>query len=347
MFARFSCRRRGFTLIELLVVIAIIAILIALLVPAVQKVRDAAARTQCVNNLKQIGLALQSFHNNAKRFPAALIHSGRYNVAAATATPYCGPEVCYTGQPYVVYNHTGFVALLPYIDQGPLFSQYTYAQVASSSSPYGLPIGPDNQTTNPNRIVAGTYLAVYSCPSDVNPPPQVTDQPFTTTDYYERWNTRRSNYLFSTGAYTDYNAPYESTGINISSRGAFGNDGAIAIQRISDGSSNTIAVGESRQLHTSTSYGPYWGAGTHTAVHGSTDGGSASFVPNYPYGLCSGSTSLECQYAWGFGSWHSGVTNFVMCDGSVHGIADGITNATFIALTTPQGNETIDSSVLN
>ncbi|HZZ79716.1 MAG TPA: DUF1559 domain-containing protein, partial [Gemmataceae bacterium] len=188
-----SRRSSGFTLIELLVVIAIIAILIALLVPAVQKVREAAARTQCVNNLKQQGLALHSFHDAKKRFPAALIHSGRYN--NPNALPYTGPEVSYAGQPYKVYNHTGFVALLPYIDQGPLFARYDYTQVSSSSSPYGIPIGNDAQASNPNRIIAGTQLAVFTCPSDVSPAPRVTSNAFSTTDYYERYNTCRSNYL--------------------------------------------------------------------------------------------------------------------------------------------------------
>src|SRR5438309_9823550 len=137
-------KRRGFTLIELLVVIAIIAILIALLVPAVQKVREAAARASCQNNLKQMGIALHSFANNYKgRLPAAMINSGRCNVAGGTnGMNYKGPEVDLqavygrggTGDPqnYRVLNHTGFVAMLPYIEQNALFAQYNYLALPNS-----------------------------------------------------------------------------------------------------------------------------------------------------------------------------------------------------------------------
>jgi prepilin-type N-terminal cleavage/methylation domain-containing protein len=331
----------AFTLIELLVVIAIIAILIGLLVPAVQKVRDAAARTQCQNNLKQMGLALHNFNDTYKRLPAALIHSGRYKDSDPKHVyiPYSGPEVNYTGQPYKIYNHTGFVALLPYIEQVNLFRNYNYQNVGSTSSPYGFPIGP-NPNPNPNNDVAAALVPIYVCPSDVNPPPIEQNSP-NTSDFYSMVSARRSNYLFSTGAYTDYDRPWDQTSPRY--RGAFGNDGATAVQRVKDGSSNTIAIGESVQKHHngSTIFGPYWGTGTHTAVHGR--GYYAEFAPNYPYGSCADTpTSNEkCTYAWGFSSFHSGITNFVWLDGSVRPIADGINANTWLAICTPDGGEVV------
>jgi prepilin-type N-terminal cleavage/methylation domain-containing protein len=349
--------RSAFTLIELLVVIAIIAILIALLVPAVQKVRAAAARTQCINNLKQLGLSVHSFHDVAKRFPAALIHPGWHSSASPTAPPYKGPEVSYTA-PYTVYNHSGFIALLPYIEQGPLHKQYNYQYVGSSRNGNGStavtgPDGPGGYTTNPNRAVANTHLAVMTCPSDDMPPPQVTSSDAGTTAAYERYNVRRSNYLFNIGNNIDQTGFWESQGLNL--RGPFGINGGATMTSIKDGTSNTIAIGESKQLHGSSSYGPYWGAGLHTAVTGRISGTADPtqpvancWKPNYSYyfdpacGTVSTNQTLrQLQYAWGFGSWHGGITNFVFCDGTVRSINDNITAANWIAIGTASGGEPV------
>jgi prepilin-type N-terminal cleavage/methylation domain-containing protein/prepilin-type processing-associated H-X9-DG protein len=343
---RLQRRGRGFTLIELLVVIAIIAILIGLLLPAVQKVRDAAARIQCGNNLKQMGLAITNFNTTYGKLPAALIHSGR---AQNHGAGYQGPEGNFTpaatgAQYYTIYNHSGFVALLPFIEQDNLFKQYNYQCRASASSPYGMPVAPQSAA---NDAVAAAYIKIYTCPADETPPPVMTRNPGNSGDFYEMVSVRRSNYLFNTGYYTDYDNDYINT--TAAYRGVFGNNGAASLSRIKDGTSNTIAIGESvQQWHNgSTVFGPYWGSGTHTAVHGRSIWGTGANVndprgtPNYPYGPCAPNANQKCTYAWGFSSFHTGVTNFVFCDGSVHSIRNGVDPATWVGLCTPEGGEVI------
>lgn len=362
-----SVRRVGFTLIELLVVIAIIAILIGLLLPAVQKVREAAARMSCQNNLKQMGLALHNFASAYNgQLPAAMIHSGRTTQSQVTSgqvRPYSGPEASYSGQPFRVYNHTGFVALLPFIEQENLFRMYNYQYVFSSSRGNAVqnPLGPD-PNPNPNRNVGYNYVKIYVCPSDQNPAPRVTSVP-RTSNFYERDNVHRTNYLFNTGYYTDYDRDWSITGGQY--RGAFGNNGAASITNMPDGTSNTIAIGESRQEKNSVSYGGYF-TGTHTSVHGrilSTAPGGTNITTAVAYSSINGANWLllgsqpslcnrpvpdrrcQMQYAWQFGSRHSGGANFVMCDGSVRFIADNVDyQQVFMRMATPDGGEVISQT---
>jgi len=340
--------------VELLVVIAIIGILVALLLPAVQFAREAARRMQCGNNLKQIGIALHTYHDTNKVFPPALLGSGRWNVA--------NPELPATNPPHRVTNTTGFVLLLPFLEQDPLWQKYVFDAPGSVSNPYSKPfINGINtsdwvhpQTGNSNNQIYSKRLPIMTCPSDSMPAPAVIASANVNSgdpSFYERNNVARSNYLFASGSYTDYNARWQDT--TAYHRGLFGNDGAGGLQDCIDGTSNTIMVGESKQGHrgkTSSSYGPYWGSGTHTCCHGYTPydvtnidtiTGSAGtrtitrgsrFAPNFNYVM----DALKRQYAWHFGSYHPGGTQFVLGDGAVKIISDSVDyDGVFISINRP------------
>src|SRR5437879_5382017 len=132
--------RRAFTLIELLVVIAIIGVLIGLLLPAVQKVREAANRMKCSNNMKQLGLAQHGYHDTYGKFTC----SWDYEQPKAGVRP--------TGQ-FTAWS----VYLLPYIEQGSLYQQYNFNLIPFNSASVTVP--------NPNPGVVSTKLQVFQCPS--------------------------------------------------------------------------------------------------------------------------------------------------------------------------------------
>src|SRR5260221_10831944 len=144
-----SRRNSGFTLIELLVVIAIIAILIALLLPAVQQAREAARRTQCRNNLKQIGLALHNYHDTFTKFPPAMVR-----------------RTWGSGVPTQTHSNGAAWSLriAPYLDQAPLYNIFNFnAEPAWADTSINAQLGAPY--TN-YAVVAGSTVPPYLCPSD-------------------------------------------------------------------------------------------------------------------------------------------------------------------------------------
>uniref|UniRef100_A0A7C4QP44 DUF1559 domain-containing protein n=1 Tax=Schlesneria paludicola TaxID=360056 RepID=A0A7C4QP44_9PLAN len=202
-------RRSGFTLIELLVVIAIIAILIALLLPAVQQAREAARRTQCRNNLKQLGLALHNYHDNFGMF---CFRKG----GTAGTNPGSG---YYTGNSN---RRSGFICLLPYIDQAPLFSRIEAGDLGNTTGQGVVqPGGPQGWA---NWQIWNVYIPAINCPSDFDNPAN---------------QRKNNNYAFCTG-----DGPIAAHVSQMNPRGVFGYRRCFSTRDITDGTSNTIAMSE-------------------------------------------------------------------------------------------------------
>ena len=331
--------RSAFTLVELLVVIAIIGVLVALLLPAVQAAREAARRTQCTNNLKQIGLALHNYHDIYGVFPPALMGSGRANFPAWNTQ---------------VKNTTGWTMMLPQFEQGAAHSQYNFNVCSSMSSPYGLPVMGTDAT---NLAISSLRLKMLECPSSPVAGENVTSGAGTAGDFYSRNNAKRTKYLFATGGFTDYSDRYSVYGGDVR-QGAFGNDGGATFAAITDGTSNSIAVGEATggagiKGKTSSAYGPWGLTGTHTCCHGYTPGNSSTVISPSTNSLPFGNDwninrpyqndALRRTYAWVFNSMHPGTASFVLCDGSTRGISqtinyDVLCQLTYIHDGNPVGN---------
>lgn len=275
--------KRGFTLIELLVVIAIIAILIALLLPAVQQAREAARRTQCRNNLKQIGLAMHNYHDTHLVFPPGVITANGY----AWGT-----------------------FILPFIDQAPLYN--------------AMDPGDINDLSDSAQLArCRTVLKAYICPSDPWRLPQ------TNTNYNVRitppggtatnFQIAMSNYTGNSGT-TNGNCEGET---NVGT-GILSMNSNIAVQHVTDGTSNTLLCGE-RGTESPAMYGALW-AGTNApysncALNGNHNYNNLSITMN-TYGIINATSSTSQHRGWS--SSHEGGAHFLLADGAVRFISENV-----------------------
>ncbi|WP_240928288.1 DUF1559 domain-containing protein [Thalassoroseus pseudoceratinae] len=314
--------RRGFTLIELLVVIAIIAILIALLLPAVQQAREAARRTQCKNNMKQLGLALHQYHDTYNKFPFSYMLGDDLNVSSFG------------------------VQILPFIEQGNLWNRWDSRVPAfNEASSAGFPAAAVDQ----NLEVIATPIDAFMCPS--TPGEEVHDYslpanaggsgvpPFDLT-----WTAARSDYCAASGVRGVFGDLAYAGNQGGQRGGIFAEPNECAQFRdVTDGTSNTILLGErvggnvvyrNGQIDPSltSSLGPSqggaWGdflLGEHWPEGSLTDGtpGGGPCVIN-----CTNMRST------GFMSFHPGGAQFLLADGSVKFLSENIDLATLAGLIT-------------
>jgi len=311
-------RSPGFTLVELLVVIAIIGILIALLLPAVQAAREAARRSQCTNNLKQITLATANYEQAVKSLPPGRMGSdcSDYYGLAPTSGANAVPD-------YKRQGTSGFVMLLPYLEAKNIYDQIGFQ--LGAIQPANCGIGPS--TTGWLSLIPNydqlfrTRPQVFVCPSS-------TDEPLYTVN--------NPTPVYSTGCYALCSGSIgPSQGISGAVKA--GNTGMFMYIRsmkyadCTDGLSNTFFVGEVVKSHTPEGVNRWWIAGRHTDSLRTTDN---------PLNTPPGQGVVYGSNNGAFGSFHPGGGNFGFGDGTVRFISDTIDLAVYRALSTRDGGET-------
>jgi prepilin-type N-terminal cleavage/methylation domain-containing protein len=312
-----SWKRPGFTLIELLVVLAIIGVLIGLLVPAVQKVRSAALRAQCANNLKQLGIAAHNYHQVNQAFPPGYVGD--------VTQPYPFPQ--WTAR----FQWTGVLTyLLPYVEQDNIYRNFVTVWNPTQ-------VGPQWYNNGTDWALAQTTVSTYLCP--VSGSERQPNTIFLMGEYYAApfvslagWyfpdtpSLGKTNYLGVAGYMGHVGASTDTF------EGIFYNRSSVRLQQVTaaDGSSNTFlfgeAVGDSIYQPGGFAFG-WTGQGALPTAWGLPTDESANWYQ--------------------FSSKHTAVVNFCLADGSVRGIHKGQTGGggynTFVSMSGWHDNAAVDS----
>jgi prepilin-type N-terminal cleavage/methylation domain-containing protein/prepilin-type processing-associated H-X9-DG protein len=350
-----SRRRRGFTLIELLVVIAIIGVLVSLLLPAVQAAREAARRSQCINNLKQIGLALQNYHSAVGSFPVG-----------STRQP---NDVVFNTVGETWWGWSSHAMMLPYMEQSPLYNAANFSFTPEISDGTSHPM---------NSTVVRTVINVFMCPSDANAGKRNINSYSASMGTSVGMVTNDSAGIFNTWYCTSISGITDGTSQTVAfSEGVVGNgrgNGRGNVSPSSHAKGNGVQGGgpgdfslvdansDPNRVMTALTYcSQQWSNLSSTQISDQRGWRWASGLaahtmynhiqtPNdsqYKFAYCRHSCGPWCQpdgsVSVAATSNHSGGVNALMADGSVRFIKDSIQRATWWALGTKAGSETVSA----
>ena len=324
-------QRRAFTLVELLVVIAIIGILVALLLPAVQAAREAARRSQCVNNMKQINLALLQYEGAKKRFPAA--RKGCDGLGLSYPGVDCSSKTSSAGYELGLHGASAFVFILPYIEEQALYDQFRVDVVSiwDTSNPPTWVSEPDV------KIAVATRPAAYVCPSDGDLPRLAE---------YKHLVPARNE--VATGSYANVAGTQGplSASLKYANDGVFFYNRRIKVSEITDGLSHTLFTGETIQGDLAIGSN-IWTNGNRVNSTMRVACNPINWPPGDKNGLCSSVTDAltGTNIANGaFQSRHPGGANFAYGDGHITFLPDSIDLTVYKGLATRAGGENATDS---